>query len=168
MKTDERAWRRGADGEESVAAQLSKLEKRGWRFLHAIEVGNRSSDIDHVAIGPGGVFTLNTKNHKGKRVWVGAHSMRVDGFRVDYIRNSEFEANRASRLLTESCGFPVFASGLVVVLADELTVKQQPECVRVLGRRQVSDWLKRRPVILDAETIGRIYDHARRSTTWTP
>ena len=31
-------------------------------------LGEKGSDIDHVIIGPGGVFTLNTKNHTGGNV----------------------------------------------------------------------------------------------------
>ncbi|MFE7074420.1 nuclease-related domain-containing protein [Streptomyces sp. NPDC057620] len=27
--------------------------------------------IDHLLIGPGGVFTINTKHHQGAPVWVG-------------------------------------------------------------------------------------------------
>jgi hypothetical protein len=61
VHTDERAWRIGADGEEKVAAQLDKVAKKDprWRSLHAIPVGNRGSDIDHLISGPGGVFTVN-------------------------------------------------------------------------------------------------------------
>ncbi|MDP9431276.1 MAG: NERD domain-containing protein [Actinomycetota bacterium] len=51
MKTDERAWRIGADGEKAVAARLAELGDR-WRVLHAVPVGERGSDIDHVVIGP--------------------------------------------------------------------------------------------------------------------
>ncbi len=73
VHTDERAWRIGADGEEKVAARLARLAKKDprWRFIHAIPVGGRGSDIDHLAIGPGGLFTLNTKHHPGAKVWVG-------------------------------------------------------------------------------------------------
>ena len=60
VKTDERAWRVGAKGEEKVASELAKLDAR-WRVLHAVEVGENGSDIDHVVIGPPGVFTLNAK-----------------------------------------------------------------------------------------------------------
>src|SRR5680860_1213119 len=65
VHTDERAWRIGADGEEKVATQLAKVAKKDprWRFLHAIPVGDRGSDIDHVIVGPGGVFTVNAKHH---------------------------------------------------------------------------------------------------------
>lgn len=61
-RTNERAWRIGADGEEAVADQLAKLGPQ-WRVLHAVRVGDRGSDIDHVVVGPGGVFTVNAKNH---------------------------------------------------------------------------------------------------------
>ncbi len=68
MKTDERAWRVGAGGEETVGGRLDKLVKHGWHVLHAVPVGDRGSDIDHVVIGPGGVFTVNTKTHPAHRL----------------------------------------------------------------------------------------------------
>src|SRR5450631_530901 len=116
VKTDERAWRVGADGEETVGAQLASLDKHGWRFLHAVEVGERGSDIDHVAIGPGGVYTLNTKNHLGHRIVVYERAILVGGFKQPYLRNSQHEAKRASRLLTTACGYQVKAAPLIVVL----------------------------------------------------
>ena len=57
VKTDERAWRVGAKGEEKVADELSKLDA-GWRVLHAVEVGENGSDIDPVVIWPSEVSTL--------------------------------------------------------------------------------------------------------------
>ena len=113
IHTDERAWRIGADGEERVAARLAKLAKKDprWRSLHAIPVGNRGSDIDHVVIGPGGVFTLNTKHHPGAKIWVGGDTFMVDGHKQPYIRNSRHEASRAAKLLTSACGFPVHVEG---------------------------------------------------------
>lgn len=94
VHTDERAWRIGADGEAHVGAQLEKLARKDprWRVLHAVPVGERGSDIDHVVIGPAGVFTINTKNHPGAKVWVGKDQLRVNGHTQPYIRNSRFEA----------------------------------------------------------------------------
>jgi hypothetical protein len=86
VKTDERAWRIGADGEEAVAAQIAKLGPE-WRVLHAVRVGERGSDIDHVVIGPAGVFTVNAKHHPNASVWVGRR--HVHGQRpVPYIRTA--------------------------------------------------------------------------------
>ncbi len=80
---DERAWRLGADGEEAVAKRLRKLDDR-WRTLHSVPVGAGESDIDHVVIGPGGVYTVNAKNHPNASIWVGGNTFMVtaNGFRT--------------------------------------------------------------------------------------
>jgi len=54
--------------------------------LHAVPIGGRGSDIDHVLIGPGGVFVLNTKTHPGGKIWAGRNAIRVNGFAVPYLR----------------------------------------------------------------------------------
>ena len=79
-------------------------------------VGERGADIDHVVIGPGGVFTINTKHHPKAAIWVGGETFMVNGGRVPYIRNSRFEAKRASRMLSEHVGFPVPLTGLIAVV----------------------------------------------------
>jgi hypothetical protein len=54
VHTDERAWRIGADGEEKVAARLGRLPEP-WKVLHALPVGTRGSDIDHLALPSSGL-----------------------------------------------------------------------------------------------------------------
>jgi len=108
IHTDERAWRIGADGEEAVAAPLGA----GWRVLHAVPVGERGSDIDHVVIGRAGVFIVNAKHRPRARVWVGGETFMVNGHRQPYVRNSRHEATRASRLLTAAGGFPLSVVGV--------------------------------------------------------
>lgn len=169
VHTEERAWRIGADGEEMVAAQLRRLAKKDprWRFLHAIPIGENGSDIDHVVIGPGGVYTLNAKHHPRSSVWVGGNTFLVNGQKQPYVRNSRHEAARASRLLSDACGFPVPVVGLVVpVGANSLKIKESPEDVKIVNRMALRDWFRKRPPILDDERVSAIYDAARRSTTW--
>jgi hypothetical protein len=102
VHTNERAWRLGAAGEIRVGVQLDKLTRRDprWHTLHSVPVGTRGSDIDHVVIGPGGVFTINTKHHPGAEIWVGGDTVLVNGVRQAYVRNSRHEAERAGRLLS--------------------------------------------------------------------
>jgi hypothetical protein len=170
VHTDERAWRVGADGEEAVGARLEKLRDRGWYLLHSVPVGKKDSDIDHVAIGPGGVFTLNTKNHPGGKIWVAKYQMRVNGHVVPYLRNASHEATRASKLLTKVAGFDVSVRSCVVVLTGtivpEVKIKQMPDDVMVLDRMDVPRWFKKRPPVLTPEQVDVIYAVARRSDTW--
>ncbi|WP_051706199.1 nuclease-related domain-containing protein [Nocardioides aequoreus] len=169
VRTEETAWRLGAKGEEKVGAQLTKLERRDprWRSLHAIPIGTRGSDIDHLVIGPGGVFTVNAKHHPGKKIWVGGSTFLVDGFRQPYVRNARFEAARAADLLSRACGLSVAVHGLVVpVNAAEVVVRSQPTDVDVVPRRQLAGWLRRLGPSLDDDQVAMVYDAARRSTTW--
>jgi hypothetical protein len=169
VHTDERAWRLGADGEESVARGLAKLQKKDprWHVLHAIRVGARGADIDHLVIGPGGVFSINAKNHPRKKVWVGGDTLMVNGARQPYVRNSRHEAARASRMLTSACGFDVKVSGVIALVnVDDVTIKKAPEDVAICTRMQLKRWLLRRPETLRIEQIEAIFEAARRSTTW--
>jgi hypothetical protein len=137
VDTDERAWRVGADGEEEVARRLRKLGD-GWHVLHAVPVGTNGSDIDHVVIGPGGVFTLNTKNRRGKKVWTAEKALFVNGQRTDYLRNSRHEAERAARLLSSAAGASVHVEPVIVVISEKLTIKHKPDGVHVVSRRATS------------------------------
>ena len=100
------AWYRGALGEAAVGRLLEKLPE-GWTVLHAVPVGKGDSDIDHVVIGPGGVFTINTKNHAGQQAWVPGRTLLVNGQKQPHLRNAGHEAQRASRLLSAAAGFRV-------------------------------------------------------------
>lgn len=168
-RTDERAWRIGADGEQAVAAQLAKLGP-GWRVIHAVPVGERGSDIDHVVIGPAGVFTVNAKHLPDASVWVGGDAFLVNGRRVPYVRNSRHEAHRAAKLLTQYTGFPVDVVGVLAVMGARkgFMVKQQPEDGRVVvvKRRRISQELRARPARLSLREVDAIFEVAKRSTTW--
>lgn len=171
-KTEERAWRIGADGEKVVGARLDRLAGRGWHVLHAVPVGERGSDIDHVVIGPGGVYTVNTKNHPGASVWVGKRGVRVNGHRAPYLRNSRHEAARASRLLTAAAGLDVQVRPVLVFLTGRLipnvTIKQMLDDVLVLDRTDIPGAFKRTPRLLADQAVTAVYAAARRSTTWQP
>jgi hypothetical protein len=139
--------------------------------LHAVPVGKRGSDIDHVIIGPGGAYTLNTKNHPGGKVWVASRAIRVNGQPVPYLRNSRHEGERAERLLSQAAGFPVPVRPVLVFLTGTLipnvTIKQRPDDVLILDRMDIPGAFKRAKHRLVPDQVAAIFDLARRCTTWT-
>ena len=171
IHTDERAWRIGADGEEAVAAQLMKLGP-DWQVVHAVPVGDKGSDIDHVVIGPAGVFTINTKHHPNANIWVGNNTFLVNGNRTYYIRNSRHEATRAARLLGAVAGRPIDVRGIIAVMGAQqgFTIKEQPRdgAVHVVTRKKVSNYLLGLPHQLGPKDVEALAELARRSTTWQP
>lgn len=167
VHTEERAWRIGADGEKAVAQRLDRLPAP-WTILHAVPVGHRGADIDHVVIGPAGVFTVNTKHHPKAAVWVGGDTFLVNGHRQAYIRKSRFEAQRAGRLLTKTAGMDVPVTGVIAVVGAHrgFVVKRQPLGVHVTARTRIARWLTGQPRCLSDAQMHDISNLARRSSTW--
>jgi hypothetical protein len=54
---------RGAAGEEHVGGLLEELSQAGWWVIHDATLGR--GNVDHILIGPPGVFTVETKSHPG-------------------------------------------------------------------------------------------------------
>jgi hypothetical protein len=58
-----KAWARGAQGEREVARILSGIP--GVHHLNDRHVRGQRQNIDHIAVGPGGVFVIDAKNYRG-------------------------------------------------------------------------------------------------------
>jgi len=56
-------WHDGAEGERKTEKALEPLARSGWRIVHDVQA--RYGNYDHIAVGPAGVFLLETKNLGG-------------------------------------------------------------------------------------------------------
>ena len=56
-------WQDGAVGEQWTGRTLRGLESQGWRVFHDLAASH--GNIDHVVVGPGGVFLLDSKRWRG-------------------------------------------------------------------------------------------------------
>jgi hypothetical protein len=63
---DARNWQRGARGERRTARQLDRLTHHGWVVFHDLAVPDSGANADHLAIGPAGVFLVDSKNWRGR------------------------------------------------------------------------------------------------------
>jgi hypothetical protein len=165
VRTEDRDWDSGAAGERRVGRWLGRLPA-GWHVVHAVPVGRRGADIDHVVVGRPGVFTINTKHHPEATVWVGDRRILVDGRPTAYLDASLTEAARARRLLSSACGFDVPVVPVVAVLARRLVMRGRPQGVEVVRGQMLAGWLCRRPPRLPVAAVERVYDVARRAATW--
>lgn len=68
-----KAWERGAVGEELVAKRLADLPDT-FRVIHDRRIRGTKANIDHIAIGPSGVWVIDAKRYKDKRP-----ELRVEG-----------------------------------------------------------------------------------------
>jgi hypothetical protein len=170
VHTDERAWRVGAKGEQLVAQQLQRLEP-SWHVIHSVTLSDAGTDLDHLVIGPGGVFCINTKSHPNAKIWVAGDTVLVNGHRPEhnYVRASRSEGRKVARLLSAACGLEVVVRPVIAfVNAIGLEVKQQPADVHICSRRRIAEWLAAQPRTLRPDQVEALFSAGRRSTTWGP
>lgn len=89
-------WQKGVDGERATAAELMKLPP-SFHIIHGLKKGPRNGDIDHLVIGPTGIWVIDSKNDSGVltankgTLWNGRYpiSKKVDGVE-DQARYANF------------------------------------------------------------------------------
>lgn len=161
-----RSLYQAAAGEVTVADSLASLGE-DWLVLHAVPVGRDGAEVDHIAMGPPGVFTVSVRHHPGQALWVGGGVVLVDGERMRYIRSSEFEAVRAAQLMSDAVGERVEATPcLVVVGARSMTVERPPRRVAIVTPRELRPWLKSLPQVFTRDQLHRFRAVASEAATW--
>jgi hypothetical protein len=160
-----------AVSEIEVGDELALLDDE-WIVVHALPLGG-GGDIDHLVVGPGGVFIINTRNHPGQTVWASQRAFLVAGIRHPYIRNMEYEMGRAERLLSAAVarnGHPVsveVAGILAIVAAKSITVREKHRDVTVLPTPSIAQWLTEAPRFIAPADVVEIGRAARLESTWT-
>jgi Nuclease-related domain len=69
-----RAWQRGSHGERQTARLLDRLGRDGYVVFHDLAMPDSPANVDHLVLGPSGVFVIDTK------LWTGSVHQSSDGF----------------------------------------------------------------------------------------
>ncbi|RUO90754.1 NERD domain-containing protein [Corallococcus sp. AB018] len=166
MHTDERAWGRGAEGEERVGRLLEPLRAQGWFIQHDVRIGQNGANVDHLVIGPPGVYVINTKFLRQK-VWVGGDVIKVGGSNKDYVRKGEAEAKRVrEKLLAATRRRSLWVQSLLVFVDAELVVREPPRNVPVLGDHELVTALLAQEVTLGRDEVMALARAAQQMATW--
>jgi hypothetical protein len=167
----ERAQRAATKVEQRITSELDDLPG-GWFVLHSIDIGaieEHPCHLDHVVIGPGGVFTVHIDHQSAAKVWVSEHTVTINGRESDLLRLARFEARRSGSLLSHACGFDVTVQSVLVLIgAATVQTLSRPAEVHVRDEHDIRDWLCRQPVRLAAEAVTAIHERALLSNTWQP
>ena len=65
-RSDPSRWARGAAGEAVTAAILESLPRRRWVVLHDLALPGSRANVDHLVIGPTGVWVVDTKAYRAR------------------------------------------------------------------------------------------------------
>ena len=166
--THEQVWAKGAAGEEENARRFEKLlAGQPTQLLHDRHLPGRRANIDHIAVGPGGVTVIDSKKLTGKvRVdWRGGlfSERRFDLYvnrrrRTSWVDSVERQVETVRAVLAEEGASHVSVVGaLCMADAEGLPLLKRLRIREILidGPRHVAKLIGR-PGDLDPATIQQI------------
>ncbi|MEU4235541.1 nuclease-related domain-containing protein [Nonomuraea sp. NPDC026600] len=154
-----RTWRRGALGERRTARRLQELELTGYLVLHDRALPRGRANVDHLAVGPAGVFVIDSKQwRRDKRITRRGRTVRT-GHRwtPDEVRSALYESQSVAQALTALMGRRVEVTPVIAVHGLHVPFRGlRVADAQVLRASMVPSWILRRPARLDRATVSRL------------
>lgn len=154
----------GRNGERAVGQYLESFRKDGYQVFH--DIIGEGFNIDHVIIGPAGVFTVETKtiskpvNGEAKIEYNG-QEVFINGYRPDRnpIVQAKAEANWLKQLLCEFTSKDCNVRPVVLYPGWYIESKSQKGNVWVLEPKALPKFLANETTILQSDEISLLSAH---------
>ncbi len=162
MHTGVRAERvRFQAAQRRTAEALAELEPDGWLVLHDLQrPGRRFASIDHIAVGPGGVVVIDTKDWDGTVDVVGGMLRQNGASRERECELAQSAAAAVTAWLDPGHRTAVMA---LICLARQDTPLRQPAATAAYGVQDVASALRALPARLRTGEVWAIADRLRRT-----
>ncbi|WP_090942164.1 nuclease-related domain-containing protein [Nonomuraea jiangxiensis] len=158
------AWRRTSVAERRTEAQLRKLERNGYRTLHARAIPDSEAQIDHLVVGPTGIYAVDSEKwdkrlpvrvQMGKKLFHGPFDMKAR------LTEAKWEASQASELITKAFGREVSVVPSLAIYGPPVPWKVMTiRGVDVYQGDRARRWITKRERALTDTEIDRIFDIA--------
>jgi hypothetical protein len=158
------AWATGAEGEARTARLLEPLRAEGFAILHDRLIPGGRANIDHIVIGPPGVFVVETKSFAGD-LRIRRGDVYVSGRRRTAIVE---EAKREASALHSALAPELEALGLSVIPVVCVHRARLPWSgaeageVSIVSGRELIKRLRKAPARIDEEEVYRLTKAATR------
>jgi hypothetical protein len=137
-------WLRGAEGERAVGAICTELEANGWHAIHDVSLGH--GNVDHILVGPGGIFTIETKSHPGR--------IAIDHIDPRMLKQAYAEKKLLERITGHDVQpLLVFSRAYLVG-----SVPAQRRGVTVLPARTLQHYFSRRRPVLETADAAKLHE----------
>jgi hypothetical protein len=127
--------------------------------LHDLAVPGSRANIDHLVVGPGGVFVIDSKHYRGRlqldgsgRLWHGHYPL------APTLRAVDYEADQAAQVLVD----PDVVVPIVAVHGAQVPWgKVVTQGVPVVAAKRLPSMLRQLPAVLGPERVAWLADQAR-------
>jgi hypothetical protein len=176
LLSERRDFRLGLDGELATAEELNQLMHYGYFVFHDFPADH--FNIDHVLIGPAGVFAVETKTRskgimKGKQgalVIFENSQLKFPNYQEsESIQQAKDESKWLAEFLGKSVGKPV-AVKPVLALPDWLVERRERDAsIMVINPKEAVQYITSNPRLLDEQTVQQVkYQVEQRCRTVEP
>ncbi|MEV6729092.1 nuclease-related domain-containing protein [Streptomyces sp. NPDC051364] len=142
---------------------LDSLEPDDWRVLHSVPLPGLGR-IDHLLIGPAGIFCIRTLPGRKQRAAVGDLLLTVG--RAEPRPDPRW-IRRAAAAATRALAAPVLPA-LALVDASRIEVAPTVRDIRILEPATAPSHLAAAPTTLKPPDIEALFTQARTTQTWLP
>jgi hypothetical protein len=154
-------YQRGALGEQRTASALAPLLKQGWVVVH--DLPRTKSNLDHVLVGPGGVFVLDTKNYRGFARVIGDtltvtyEDGRGSGYQGDGLaRSARAQGREVNEMLRLRGETRVWVSAVVVLWTEFPQQRADGNKMTYIQGGHLVEWLLSQPARLNSRQVDQI------------
>jgi hypothetical protein len=152
--------------------QLDQLQRAGYRSLHMRSIPGSEEVIDHLLVGPTGVYSIDSeqwdkrlpvRTRNGRQLWHGPFSQK------ERLQHAHWEAAQASERIGRALGEPVNVHPAMAVYGPAIPWGVAAiRDVDVFSGDKLRKYLRKRPGVsgmtkLTASDIERIYTAAERA-----
>jgi hypothetical protein len=156
--------------------KLAGLERAGYRSLHARPIPDSTEIIDHLVVGPTGIYAIDSekwnrrlpiRTRNGKQLWLGPASKK------ERLEHAKWEAQQAAQLLSAKLGKDISVRPALAIYGPQIpwdiaVIRD----VDVFNGDRLRKYLRRRSKVrevtkLPRDEIARIYEAAEAVLPWT-
>ncbi len=150
--------------QKRTARQLSSLQRKGYRAMHCLAIPDSIEQIDHLVIGPAGVFAIDSEDwdrrlpvrtSSHRQLWHGPQNMK------DRLVHAQWEADQAAGLLSGEVGSTISVRPAMAVYGpkipwDVATIRDVDTFSGPRLRKYLRKRARRRDLRLSAAEVERI------------
>ncbi len=159
----------GFECEVVVGQDLKELEKWGYYVLHDFQ--GRNYNIDHIIIGPSGLYVVETKGRRKLRKKDNSHKVYYNGERLRFPTHEETKPIEQVKAHANSLGKWVFENtgkkyNVQCIMAfpgwHYYIEKQIPSTAPMIFSGRNTTWIRERKTILNEQQIWELYRFIRK------
>jgi hypothetical protein len=150
---------RGAEAEEKVAEHLSALPE-GYFGFH--DIAFSGFNVDHIVVGPGGIFVVETKSHRGK-VAAKGDALLLNGRspEKDFLKQTWSQTYQVRDLLKEHISKELPVKPVLCFTRAFVQVRGPVKGIAITNIKYLNDYLLRQRPVLKEEDIQLVVEFLR-------